>query len=86
MLYMFFPLAWRETRAIGFRLCIWNAKLSRPVPSPLEKNLILIAVLEGRLIFRDNSPHWMRGSFFFSGAIPPSTKKERTSGPGGPEH
>jgi len=58
--------------------------MSRPSSLPLEKNLILIAALEGRLIFRDNSPLCDR-ILLFPRATPPSTKKERTSGPGGPE-
>jgi len=51
--------------------------LSRPSSLPLEKNLILIAALEGRLIFRDNSlPPEEDPSFFQGLSLPPLKRRE----------
>jgi len=51
--------------------------LSRPIRSPLEKNSILIAALEGRLIFRDNSIPPKEDPSFFSGLSPTKKGEEK---------
>jgi len=84
--YIGFLVSLEGGKRYEFRLCIWNAKLSRPSFLPLEKNLILIAALEGRLTFRDNSLPPKEDPSFFQGLSLPLLKRREPRDRGDPSN